>query len=455
MQYKKIKTLLIVAAVIAMLVVPISAADEIAQSPWPKEGYDNQNTGQSQYLGVQNYSLKWSKTLKGGEVLAIGSSPIIGPDGTIYFVGAFCDKKRSYGNFYAIKPDGTVKWNKTFKDGKTCRIDISPSIGPNQVLYVTVNYEDGKKQFSKLYVINPDGKVKWSYTLKDRVTYSPTIAPDGTVYVGCCFKNKGGWFTNFYALNSNGAFKWNRTVIERPDIYVGGFHPAIGYDGTIYFAGKVKNGNSWSSRVYALNPRGVVKWSKTINGKNSMAVNSPSIGPDGTVYIGSTYNEKGKAIINFYAFKSDGSVKWNKKITEKGNSFLMGDQAIAADGTIYFGSVYFKGKTQFSNFYALKPDGSVKWNKSELNNGIWATPTIGKDGTVYFANGYGTEGRYYAKLMALNPNGTVKWSYVLRMGETFLDISPMVISADGTMYFTGRYGKHLKEYGYIYAIKNK
>jgi outer membrane protein assembly factor BamB len=37
---------------------------------------------------------------------------------------------------------------------------------------------------NKLYAIKPDGSLKWSYTTKDGVSSSPAIGADGTVYAG-------------------------------------------------------------------------------------------------------------------------------------------------------------------------------------------------------------------------------------------------------------------------------
>jgi outer membrane protein assembly factor BamB len=55
-------------------------------------------------------------------------------------------------------------------------------------------------------------------------------------------------------------------------------------------------------------------------------------------------------------------------------------------------------------FYAVYPDGSLKW-KYKLDGWIWSTPAIGDDGTIYVGDGFGH------KLQAINPNGTRKWKF--------------------------------------------
>ena len=36
----------------------------------------------------------------------------------------------------------------------------------------------------KLYAINADGALKWTFQTKDAIESSPAIGPDGTVYIG-------------------------------------------------------------------------------------------------------------------------------------------------------------------------------------------------------------------------------------------------------------------------------
>ncbi len=94
------------------------------------------------------------------------SSPAIGSDGTIY-VGSEDHK------LYAINPDGSLKWSYATDDV----VDSSPAMGSDGTLYVGSG--DGK-----LYAINPDGTLKWSYATAKAITSSPAIGSDGTLYVG-------------------------------------------------------------------------------------------------------------------------------------------------------------------------------------------------------------------------------------------------------------------------------
>jgi outer membrane protein assembly factor BamB len=91
-------------------------------------------------------------------------APGIGPDGTIYFGS-------KYDYFYALYPNGTMKWKIELNSGSSF-----PAISADGIIYVG-SYDD------YLYAINPNGTIRWKYETGDYV-YSPAIDSDGTIYVG-------------------------------------------------------------------------------------------------------------------------------------------------------------------------------------------------------------------------------------------------------------------------------
>jgi PKD repeat protein len=339
---------------------------ELADSPWPKYQRDNSNTGQSPYTGPQTNNTVWTYTTGG----SLYSAPVIGSDGTIY-IGNYDDKK-----VYALNANGTLKW--TYTTGGYI-IYGSPAIGSDGTIYIG-NYGD-----KKIYALNADGTLKWTYATGGSIRGSPAIGSDGTIYIG----NYGD--KKLYALNADGTLKWTYNT--------GGSlwsSPAIGSDGTIYI------GNYGDKKVYALNADGTLKWTYTTEGKIR---SSPSIGSDGTIYIGN-YGDK-----KVYALNADGTLKW----TYTTGGMILSSPAIGSDG-IYIGNLEEK------KVYALNTDGTLKWTY-KTEGMVYAT-SIGSDGTIYVGNWDGY------KVYALNTDGTLKWTYTTG-GEIYE--SP-VIGSDGTLY---------------------
>ncbi len=340
-------------------------------SPWPILGGNIQSTG----LSLINTSsttgaLKWSYTTG----VPIGTSPVIGSDGTIYIGNAS-------GNLYAINSNGGLKWSYTTGWG----IGSSPIIIADGTIYV--GSTDGN-----LYAIDSKGRLKWSYALGGPVNSEPAIGADGTIYVD---DNN-----HLYAISPVNTLKWSYPVrgytpasIFGPD-YTHYSSPAIGADGTIYVG-------SGDGNFYAINPAGGLTWSYTTSGP---IISSTMIGTDGTIYVESSLDNK------LYAINSDGTLKW-EYATEK--STILFPPAMGPDGTIYVSNGLY--------LYAINLDGTLKW---ELR-GMYTSPVIGAEGTIYVDSYYNN-----FNLDAINPDGALKWSYT-----TGAPIgSPPAIGADGTIY---------------------
>jgi outer membrane protein assembly factor BamB len=75
---------------------------------------------------------------------------------------------------FAVKPNGTKRWDVSFTDG----ITSSPAIGVDGAVYF--GCYDGN-----VYALNPgDGSQKWAFTVGDIIDSSPAIGADGTIYIG-------------------------------------------------------------------------------------------------------------------------------------------------------------------------------------------------------------------------------------------------------------------------------
>lgn len=374
-------------ALAALGLTAVSSA-QLADSPWPKFHANLQNTGQSRARATTP-NLKWGAmpAIDYENVICPGS-PAIGEDGTVY-VGAYWD-----GNLYAFDPTtGATKW--TFQTGGA--IECSPVVDSAGTIYIGADN-------GTFYALYPNGTLKWAlpslpyYTLS-----SPTIGPDGTIYMLLGTPDNFGP-TNVEALNpADGSLEWEYSssysytngstpAFSNGNLYISGFNYvfALSSTGTFEWATSVLSGQeagilsspavspdgsimvgSGDGKVYALNPAdGSMKWSFTTGGEVD---SSPAIGPDGTVYVGSTDD-------NVYAISSNGLEKWAFTTGD----WVLSSPAIGADGTIYVGS-------NDGNLYAINgTSGESIWvYGAGFDGDVASSPAIGSDGSLYVGVGWG------------------------------------------------------------------
>ena len=386
--------------IIFTLFCTISSLVLSSSSPWPMFRHDPQHTGRSPYKGNEINMFKWKFSTRSNEISGnIDSSPVIGPDGTIYVLaGSFCGPLgvTPCERLWAINPNGTLKWKGKI-EGTT---RSSPAIGSDGTIYF------GGGSDYNFYAINPNGRVKWKFRTEGRIDSSPAIGSDGTIYFG----SREGYL---YAINPNGTLKWK--------IGTGGqvsTSPAIGSDGTIYF-------RSSDGYLYAINPNGTLKWKIGIGGIGS---SSPAIGSDGTIYVVNVVNlVRGNDLC---AINPNGTLKWKLGIGNIGSS----SPAIGSDGTIYIGLGYYFSQISLEPsgyLCAINPNGTSKWTlKIEP---VDSPPTIDSEGTIYIGSTIYNGWRY---LYAINPNGsifkrfTIEGSFAVPPSHS----SSPTIGSDGTIY---------------------
>ncbi len=281
-----------------------------------------------------------------------------------------------------------LRW--TFQTGGP--VDASPAVGHGRI-YVTS--EDGN-----LYALNMQGQLLWKFQTPchdfEFGAATPAIGSDGTIYFAgqiCGGERPNGIL---YAINPSGKQKWNFTN-PNPGEGVDSFtSPTIGPDETIYVS-------DVGLRIFAFNPDGTVKWQLATHGE---VVGPPAVAPDGTVYVeiddppptGSCQQALNKCLV---ALNSDGTIKWGLFSFGEFNS-----PAISSDGTVYIDSS------------AISPDGTVKW----ASPGTFGSPSIGPDGTIYGTSEQG--------LSAVNQDGSLKWKFPTGDGG-----SSVAIGSTGILYF--------------------
>ena len=217
-----------------------------------------QHTGYSTAVGPNLAALKWKLNLGG----AILSSPVLGPDGTIYLGSVLNDTKHPELFVTAVNPNGTIKWR--FKTGYyDTQVPSSPALGPDGKIYVGA--QDGY-----FYALNPDGTLAWRFQGNGPIQQHPVVAQDGTVYVGIDGR--------LHAFTSTGVLKWTTNLGDTA--LPGG--PALSADeNTIFASGYTSAGPV--STAYAFNRDGSLKWRDDSFYGYYPALCPPTVMPDGRV----------------------------------------------------------------------------------------------------------------------------------------------------------------------------
>ena len=348
-------------------------------SPWPMWNGCPAHTGRSGLTGPASSPIvKWAVDLDG----LVAGSPVVAADGTIYFCASPDDPTQRF-LFYAVKPDGTVKWSVA---NIPCFVHSSPAIGSDG----TVFFVD---PISFLHALNPvDGKEKYSIggAAYGGALPIPAIAADGTVYGAnngmalIARKQDGDLFWSLFPYQSGADAAWSA--------------PAIAADGTIYVGASYYAGDA---KIYAVTPAGAQKWVFTTD---SFSLNgSASIAEDGTIYVPSFDSANANPGQFLYALTPLGQKKWAYKVSGAATQ----DLAIAADGTIYMLSSQYIPATNKSqaSVEAVTPLGQSKWQlvlENDVRTVPLVPPLVDAAGTLYVVTG--------KNFHAVTPLGQKKWA---------------------------------------------
>ena len=166
--------------------------------------------------------------IKEVESIQNSSTAAIDAEETIYSVG--------WKGVYAFDFEGNKKWfYPDVEEDMTFEI-TSPVIGPDSTIYCVQTEASGGiygNFAAKLLAIDhSSGKLKWHFSIPNAsVVTSPAIGYDGLIYIA----DKK---LNLYAINKSGAKIWSVKLGEELNKLYWDFmtSPAIGVDGTVYIA---------------------------------------------------------------------------------------------------------------------------------------------------------------------------------------------------------------------------
>ena len=350
------------------------------------------------------------------------SCPAVADDGTIYIsTGIF--RHTDWGTLYAVDPDRTIMWSYD------CEYNpYTPVVGKDGTVFI----QDFHNQ---VYAVGPGGNLKWKFNDFDKpihIFYDmgqriPAVASDGTVYIAA---------DGLYALDPDtGERLWRFIPLSSKCCRQS---PVIGSDGTIYIF-------IHQHDFYAVNPDSTQKWHAQLDHEEEMAFSCPAIDLDGTLYIGAEHGYDGFV----YCFNSSGVKQW-KYLVEGFGRTVRASPVIAADGSIIIATKS-GGEDIPSKIIALSPTGGKIWEYVVENfhgpgsaDDVYSTPSIGADGTIYF----GSENEHF---YALNPDGTLKWKTQLEHG---INWSSAAINDGGTLYI-GCHHENPPNRGNLYAIRTE
>jgi outer membrane protein assembly factor BamB len=388
----------------------------LAKSPWPMYLHDPQHTGRSPYRGPQEGRVKWMFDT-GHDVF---SSPALGDDGTIY-IGS------NSLFLFAITSAGSEMWR--FKaEGITLQSD--PLIATDGTIYFSVT--GFQSNTGSLYALNRHGDLKWKFENGIQVPGEYVISADGKVLYLMMYKfyptQNQRWVGSLYGLNtSDGTLLWEFTPTSGDGLR---WHPAIGFDGTIYCAG---NGG-----LFALKPDGAIKWEFNTGGASRGSA-SPSVDNAGNIYQSS--------VDYLHSITPEGNTRWRARIASWETEYS--SPAIAYDGTIYVIGLC-EVNRNLDCLLALDYAGQLKWNLPLSQFGLGITqnsPVVDVDGTVYLGLPGARTASDSVNFVAVNADGTLKYKMSLRSpdGSTPDIDSKPCISDDGTLYVGSDKprGKHL------------
>jgi eukaryotic-like serine/threonine-protein kinase len=350
----KTKYLALLGLLLALAVVLGGCATGLTAGAWPGVTADADNAyiagGPYVYaVNLQTGAQTWRFPDKPSTANPFFATPVLTPDGQL-IVGGF-DKK-----LYSLNPKtGTSNWQ--FIDARDRWIG-GALVTDKMIFAPNADY--------KLYALNLQGKLQWSFEADQAIWGTPVS--DGTnVYFGTLGRK-------VYAVNAQtGKQTWVQTV----DGAVLGT-PALGAENTLYVG-------SYGGTIYALNTsNGATRWSKQTT---SWIWSGPAL--DGTdLYVG---DANGK----FYAYPlADTGKPWTQEL----NGAIVGAPLVSGDAIVVgteAGSVYFIDRTG-QNARPISVSGKV-----------YATPAAA--GTLILVAPTGTSTDPI--LVALDQTGAVKWSF--------------------------------------------
>lgn len=186
-------------------------------------------------------SFQWSHVISGQ-----GGIPVVASDGSILVA-------TDAGMLYSIAPDNSESWTVPFGEAV---FPTMPVLDFADNMFICSG--------SHLFKISSSGQAMAFFSAPDDLAAPPAIGPDGKIYVGCADGR-------LYAINADNTLAWSYDT--GAEIRTS---PALGADGTVYI-------NSSDHGLNAIDYRGELLWRKSVCNADT----SPAIDGSGNIFVAS------------------------------------------------------------------------------------------------------------------------------------------------------------------------
>jgi len=368
----------------------VSAQSGLAASSWPIARHDSQLRGRALVKGPSAPRIRFATMVGAGEL----GDPVVGEDGTVYVSGRVDNK------LYALTPSGELKW--TFEGHipppKKEFFMAPPAIMRDGTLLIastdTICTKNKPGEF--FYAINPDGSLRWKKELEGGTVFAANVGSNDSIYVVTDFcwlyslDPRGylaspdtivNWRTNLRALPENAAAIDLRDlpVVVAADTVMaffryGSFRFKRNYTPGDTLQGVVVDeaGNLYlttrdDGRILSVSATGELRWLREPDASFGIPA-LPALGSNGTLYLTSV---QGGWILALDT--ASGAERWRVQLP--GGDFISPAVLDAA------GHLYAVHSTE--GLVCFAADGTLRWSRPEVRGSRGTSPAFGADGTIY------------------------------------------------------------------------
>lgn len=334
-------------------------------------------------------NIKWEYTTNTavGNINDGSSAPVIGDDGTIYYVESRAGAESKIVAVIDQGDSAELKWTSESVGGE---LPNSPSIGPDGNIFINAWVDDNA--INKISAA--DGSIMWSGAIGTDVSNNtPAVDSEGNTYHGSRAQGANG---GVFSWTSEGEKRWEITG-------VGAFYasPVISPDeSTVYFL-NTNEGNIWAVNT----EDGTPKWEASVGLGSGIHGSSLSMNSDGTIYFTTKTH-----VVAVTDDGETGSIKWQTEVDDASNSGVV----IGPEGDLYTGSM--------GGLLSLDPaSGEINWVYDiEVAESV---PAVDMNGNIYVGS---VDGNLYI----VNSDGQLL--KIIELGDSVVN-SP-TITEDGTIF---------------------